>query len=38
MGQMHIEASREIGAPPDRVYAVLSDYHVKHPAILPKPY
>lgn len=32
------QATRTVAAPPDRVYAVFSDYEVAHPAILPKPY
>lgn len=31
-------ATGRIPAPPARVYAVLADYRVGHPAILPKPY
>lgn len=33
-----ITASRLVGAPADRVYAILADYHVGHPAILPPQY
>jgi hypothetical protein len=35
---IHVEASDVIDARPAEVYAVLSDYHVGHAAILPKPY
>jgi hypothetical protein len=38
MSQIHVEASDVIDARPEAVYAVLSDYRVGHPAILPKPY
>ena len=38
MGTIHTEASATIPALPETIYAVLSDYHVGHPAILPKPY
>lgn len=38
MNNIHAETSRIIDAPPEAVYAVISDYHVGHPAILPKPY
>lgn len=31
-----VEASRIIDAPADAIYAVLADYRVSHPAILPK--
>lgn len=34
---IHARASKIIDAPPEKVYAVLADYHVGHPAILPKP-
>ena len=37
MSQIHVEASRLIEARPEVVYAILSDYQVDHPAILPKP-
>lgn len=36
MDAKHVEASQVIDAPPEAVYAVLSDYKVGHPAILPK--
>lgn len=32
-----ITASREIAAPPQRVYALLADYRQGHPKILPRP-
>jgi hypothetical protein len=38
MNQIHVESSKVIEARPEKVYAILSDYHVSHPAILPKPY
>ena len=38
MRQIHAEASDVIDARPEEIYAVLSDYRVGHPAILPKPY
>jgi hypothetical protein len=37
MGSLRIEASALIAAPPERVYGVLADYRVGHPAILPRP-
>jgi hypothetical protein len=37
MSQIHVEDSRVINARPEVVYAILSDYQVDHPAILPKP-
>lgn len=33
----HVEESAVINAPPARVYAVMADYRVGHPAVLPKP-
>jgi uncharacterized protein YndB with AHSA1/START domain len=33
---IHFEVSKVIDASPETIYAVLSDYHVGHPAILPK--
>jgi len=36
LSYIHVSASRQIGAPPDRVYAILADYHQAHPGILPK--
>ena len=38
MGQIHVESTKVIGARPEKVYAILADYRVNHPAILPKPY
>jgi hypothetical protein len=38
MSQIHAEASHVIDASPAAVYAILSDYRVGHPAILPKQY
>jgi uncharacterized protein YndB with AHSA1/START domain len=38
MGSVQVESSRLIDAPPETVFGVLADYHVGHPAILPKPY
>jgi hypothetical protein len=38
MTPIHVEVSDTINAPPEKVYAVLADYRVGHPAILPKPY
>ncbi len=35
---MPITATSVIGAPAERVYAILADYHVGHPAILPPQY
>jgi hypothetical protein len=35
---IQVEASEVIDARPEDVYALLSDYKVGHPAILPKPY
>src|SRR5687768_13429114 len=37
MSMTHVEYSAEIDALPEKVYAVISDYHVGHPAIVPKP-
>jgi polyketide cyclase/dehydrase/lipid transport protein len=34
---VHVEASLVIEARPEQVYAVITDYHVGHPAILPSP-
>lgn len=36
MDKIHAHATREIEAPPEKVYAVLADYNESHPAILPK--
>jgi hypothetical protein len=38
MNQIHVEVSEVIEARPDKIYAILADYRVGHPAILPKPY
>jgi hypothetical protein len=38
MSKIHAEASLLIDAAPEAVYTVLRDYHVGHPAIVPKPY
>jgi hypothetical protein len=38
MSTIHAEASQIIDARPEDIYAVLRDYHVGHPAIVPKPY
>ena len=38
MSTMYVEVSEIIEARPEELYAVLSDYRVGHPAILPKPY
>ena len=38
MNAIHAEVSQTIDARPEEVYAVLRDYHVGHPAIVPKPY
>ena len=38
MSQIHTEVSDILPARPEVVYAVLTDYRVGHPAILPKPY
>lgn len=35
MNWILVEDSRVIDAPPEAVYAVISDYHIGHPAILP---
>jgi hypothetical protein len=37
MSEIHAEGTAVINARPEEVYAVLSDYHVGHPAILPRP-
>src|SRR5690349_13063520 len=34
--KIHVQASHIIDARPEQVYAVISDYEVGHPAILPK--
>jgi hypothetical protein len=33
-----VEASAHIDAQPERVYAIIADYRVGHPSILPKPF
>ncbi|MBZ0294449.1 MAG: SRPBCC family protein [Anaerolineae bacterium] len=38
MSKIRVEVSMVIDAPPEAIYAVISDYRVGHPAILPKPY
>ncbi len=38
MSALHVEASKVVDAPAERIYAVLVDYRVSHPAILPKQY
>jgi Polyketide cyclase / dehydrase and lipid transport len=38
MKMFHVEASDVINARPEALYAVVADYQVGHPAILPKPY
>lgn len=38
MKSIHVETSAVIAARPSQVYAILSDYEVGHPAILPKPF
>jgi hypothetical protein len=38
MKQIRVEVSHVIEARPAEVYAILADYRVGHPAILPKPY
>ncbi len=38
MNQIHVEVSAVIEARPEKVFAILSDYRVSHPAILPKQY
>jgi hypothetical protein len=37
MAQHRVSASKLIQAPPERVYALIADYHDGHPRILPKP-
>jgi hypothetical protein len=34
---VHVEYAAEIEAPAAKVHAVITDYHVGHPAIVPKP-
>lgn len=38
MSQFTLEASKIIDARPEALYAVIADYHVGHPAILPRPF
>ncbi len=38
MAQHHVTASALIPAPAQQIYALIADYHVGHPSILPKPY
>lgn len=38
MSKYYVEASEIIEAPPEHVYAVISDYHEGHPSILPSRY
>jgi Polyketide cyclase / dehydrase and lipid transport len=38
MNWIHVEASGVVDARPDAIYAVISDYQVGHPAIVPKQY
>ena len=38
MSQIHVEVTRNIDAPAERVYNILADYQIGHPAILPKVY
>jgi hypothetical protein len=38
MGHYQVSESREIDAPIQIVYAILSDYHAGHPSVLPKQY
>ncbi len=38
MSEVYVEASDVIDARPEEIYAILTDYRVEHPAILPKPY
>lgn len=38
MAQVHVSQSMVIPVPADTIYAVIADYRVGHPAILPKPY
>ncbi len=38
MKTQHVSASSVINAPARQVYAILADYHVSHPSILPKQY
>ena len=38
MAAQEIKVSRSIQAAPQKVYAIIADYHNGHPRILPKPY
>lgn len=38
MATQEIKVSRIIQAPPEKIYAIIADYHNGHPRILPKPY
>jgi uncharacterized protein YndB with AHSA1/START domain len=38
MSQVHVETTAVIAAPPEAVYALLADYEVGHPQILPPQY
>lgn len=38
MSDIHVSVSRIIAAPPEAIYAILSDYHTGHPSILPRQY
>ena len=38
MAAKEIKVSRSIQAAPEKVYAIIADYHNGHPRILPKPY
>src|SRR5437773_7574984 len=38
MNTTHVEATLNIDARPEQLYAIITDYRVGHPAILPKPY
>lgn len=38
MSNIHVEVSSIIGASPERVYDIISDYHEGHRAILPPQY
>ena len=38
MTTKEIKVSRSIQAAPQKVYAIIADYHNGHPRILPKPY
>jgi hypothetical protein len=38
MSHYYVEVSGVVGAPPEKVYAIISDYHAGHPSILPSRY